>query len=210
MVGRVERGGIDVAIAAREAQVIGSAPRIEPLQPEDMDEEAMGFIHRLLGSIGATHRDFIPEYFRTMIKHPALFQAALDMGTTLFKGKIPPRERELAVLRIGWLCAAPYEWGEHVDIAQRFGVTKEQVERVTQGSAAEGWSELDRAILRGVEELIGDKAIADDTWQILARYWDEPQLLEFPMLVGQYVSTAFLQNSLRMRLAHDNPGLCYR
>jgi len=74
---------------------------------------------------------------------------------------------------------------------------------VTRGSSAPGWTEHEAAILKGVEELLGDQMIADDTWSVLARSWTERQLLEFPTLVGQYVAIAYSQNALRMRL---NPG----
>ncbi len=208
--GVIQSGSISYDIDVREAQVVGSEPRIGPLAPGKIDDDAMAMIVRIRGSIGVKDNSAIPEYFTTMIRHPALFASQLDMGTTLFKGKIPPRARELAVLRIGYLCRAPYEWGEHVDISQRYGVTRDEVERVTQGSSAPGWGELDRAILRGVEELLGDQAISDETWAVLAAHWDAAQLIEFPVLVGQYVATAFLQNTLRMRLAEDNPGLRYR
>ena len=77
-------------------------------------------------------------------------------------------------------------------------------------SLAAGWSVHDAAILRGVEELIANKALSDETWNTLAQSWDEAQLFEFPMMVGQYVAIAFVQNSLRIRLAEDNPGLSHR
>ena len=151
--------------------------------------------------------DKIPDYMRTMVKHPALFRAQMELGTVLFKGLISSRERELAVLRIGWLAGAPYEWGEHVKISQRYGVTLEEIARVQQGSTAPGWSEHEAAILRGVEELMSDYAVSDATWDILAKSWDEAQLLEYPAMVGQYVVTAFVQNTVRSRLAPENPGL---
>jgi hypothetical protein len=78
------------------------------------------------------------------------------------------------------------------------------------GSSAPGWTEHDAAILRAVEELIGEQMISDATWATLARTWNEQQLIEFPMMVGQYVATAFVQNALRIRLAPDNPGLTLR
>jgi hypothetical protein len=56
--------------------------------------------------------------------------------------------------RVGWRCRAPYEWGEHVDIAKRNGVTAVEVERVTAGAYAPGWTAHEMAILRGVDELI--------------------------------------------------------
>jgi hypothetical protein len=67
------------------------------------------------------------------------------------------RDRELAVLRIGWLCRAPYDWGEHVDIGWRCGVTRAEIPQIIAGSAATGWSLHDRAILRGVEELLSNQ-----------------------------------------------------
>jgi alkylhydroperoxidase family enzyme len=206
-----QRSGYDAAaIAAREAEVTGKPQRIEPLQPEEVSGAARELIDRVRASAGAAAATEIPEYFRTMVKHPEIFRCQLELGTVIFKGRLSPRERELAVLRVGWLLRAPYEWGEHVDIAKRYGVSAEEVARVTQGSSAPGWSEHDAAILKGVEELLSEQMISDATWATLARSWDEAQLIEFPMMVGQYVATAYVQNSLRMRLAPDNPGLTYR
>lgn len=208
--GKPETGSISFDIAAREAHVVGSAPRIEAVPNEAIDAESWDLVNRVRAAAGAGPMTAMPEYMRTAIKHPTIFRCQMEMGTAVFQGRIPPRERELAVLRCGWLCRAPFEWGEHVDIAKRYGVTAEEIERVTQGSSAPGWSAHEAAILRGVEELIADQALTDDTWETLAKSWDEQQMFEFPMMVGQYVATAFVQNSIRIRLAEDNPGLSHR
>jgi alkylhydroperoxidase family enzyme len=208
--GKPETGSISFDIAAREAHVVGDGQRIAEVPNEEIGEEAWEMVRRIRASTGAGPIEVMPGYMRTAVKHPAIFRCQMEMGTAIFQGRIPPRERELAVLRCGWLCRAPFEWGEHVDIGKRYGLTTEEVERVTQGSSAPGWSEHEAAILRGVEELIGDQALSDATWEVLAKSWDEQQLFEFPMMVGQYVATAFVQNSLRIRLADDNPGLSYR
>lgn len=208
--GTPQTGSISFDIAAREAHVVGEGPRIAAVPNEEIGEEAWEMVRRIRASTGAGPITVMPAYMRTAVKHPAIFRCQMEMGTAIFQGRIPPRERELAVLRCGWLCRAPFEWGEHVDIGKRYGLTAEEVERVTQGSSAPGWSEHEAAILRGVEELIADQALSDATWDVLAKSWDEQQLFEFPMMVGQYVATAFVQNSLRIRLADDNPGLSYR
>jgi 4-carboxymuconolactone decarboxylase len=206
-----EKSAYDAAaIAARDAEIHGKPPRIAPLSEKELSGDALDLITRLRSSINASAVTEIPEYFRTMVKHPAVFRCALEMGTVIFKGQVPPRDRELAVLRIGWLSRAPYEWGEHVDIGKRNGVTAEEVERVIQGSSAPGWSEHDAAILRAVEELMADHMVSDATWATLAKKFSESQLIEFVTMVGQYVTTGYVQNSLRMRLATDNPGLTYR
>jgi 4-carboxymuconolactone decarboxylase len=200
-------GPIDTDITARQAHVVGKHPRIEAVPDDEVDSESRAVADAIRASAGAGPATIIPEYMRVVIKHPEIFRRQMEMGTTIFRGRLPARERELAILRIGWLTQSPYEWGEHVEIGRRCGLTSEEVERTTQGSAAPGWSEHDGAILRGVEELLADFALSDATWETLAKTWDEPQLIEFPMMVGQYVTTAFIQNSLRIRLAEDNPGL---
>lgn len=208
----VERGEISFDPVERQAQVVGDGPRIAALTGDAVDVSALDMVNAVRAGAGAQSvtPDKIPDYMRTMMKHPELFARQMEMGTTLFEGLIPKRERELAILRIGWLCRAPYEWGQHVDIAKRFGVSAEEVERVTRGSTDPDWTSHDAAILRGVEELIGDQAITSETWDRLARTWNEAQMIEFPMMVGQYVATAYVQNSLRIMLTPDNPGLSHR
>ncbi len=198
------------SIAEREAEITGKPQRIAPLAVDQLDAEATALITAIRLSIGLSPDVEMPEYCLTMLKHPEIFRRQMEMGTAIFKGALPPRERELTVLRVGWLLRAPYEWGEHVDIGKRYGVTADEIERVILGSAAPGWSEHDRAILQGAERLLSDQVISDDTWAVLAKTWDERQLIEFPMIVGQYVATALVQNALRMRLTPTNPGLTHR
>ena len=205
-----QTGSISFDVGARQAHVVGEVPRILPLRNDEMGNEARDLVSRVRASIGSAPIEDVPEYMRTMLKHPSIFRCQMEMGTAVFRGQIPPDERELAILRVGWLCRAPYEWGEHVGIAKRYGLSPEQIERVTRGSSAAGWSDHERAILLGVEELIGDQALSDATWDALSRTWNEAQMIEFTMMVGQYVATAFIQNSLRVRLAPDNPGLTRR
>jgi alkylhydroperoxidase family enzyme len=197
---------VDSDIDAREAEILGKPQRIAGLKPDEFDEDATALVVKIRQSTGAGTSK-IPDVFGLMLRHPGLFRCQLEMGIQMFKGEISPRERELAILRVGWWCRAPFEWGEHVAIAKRYGITSEEVERIRNGSSAPGWSEHERAILRAVEELLSDQMICDATWETLARTWTERQLIEFPMLVGQYFATALQQNSLRVRLGAENKGL---
>jgi alkylhydroperoxidase family enzyme len=198
------------AIAAREAEIVGKPQRVAPLPIERVSQEIWGTVNNIRKAIGLPPATDLPGYSRTMVRHPEIFRLQLEMGTAIFTGKIPARERELAVLRIGWLLRAPYEWGEHVGIGRRYGLTKEEISRVIEGSGASGWTEHEAAILRAVEEMLANQMVSDATWAVLAKTWDEQQLLEFPMMVGQYVCTAIVQNTLRIRLEKGNPGLTHR
>ena len=195
----------------RQQEIVGKPPRIAPLRSDEIGEEAHAFTKRIRAAAGSTVTDKIPEYVATMLRHPALYAKHVALGTELLgNGTLSARQRELAVLRTGWLCGAPYEWGEHVGIAKRAGLTSAEIERVTQGSGAPNWSVEDRAILRSAEELHADAMISDDTWRELESFLDERQRIELPYLIGTYTKVAFLQNALRLRLGQGNPGLAAR
>jgi 4-carboxymuconolactone decarboxylase len=203
--------GTTYDIAAREAQVVGERPRIDPLDESELSPEAQQAAMELRAAFRIPEDGRISESFLMMLHHPELFRAQTTIGIALAGGVIPARERELAVLRNAWICGAPLEWGEHVAIGRkRCGMTAEEVERCTKGSQADGWTDHERAIMKAVEELHADYAIADDTWAELAKTWSNKQLAEFPVLVGSYTMTAMMQNSLRYRLEGENTGLAER
>jgi 4-carboxymuconolactone decarboxylase len=169
----VPTGPIAFDVAARQAHVVGDGPRIEPLPNAGIDQGIWDIVNTIRASAGAGPAAVMPEYMRTMLKHREIFRCQMDLGNVLFNGEIPAPERELAILRCGWLCRAPYEWGQHVAIAKRLKIDDETIARTTQGSSAPGWSEHEAAILRGVEELVADHALSDETWTTLARSWTE-------------------------------------
>lgn len=199
-IGEPKTGRADFDIDARERQVIGDGPRFAPLAEDEISDEAKELVQAIRKAFNVADQASIPDVSLITLRHPGMFRGQMSLGFEVAgKGTIPPRERELAVLRVALLCGAPFEWSEHVDIGRRFGVTDEEIERVVEGSSAEGWGEHDRAVLRGVEELIADRCLSDETWDILAKSWNEQQLLELPMLVGSYFMTALQQNSIRIR-----------
>lgn len=195
---------------ARERQVSSGDQRIEPLAPEDFSPEAQD-IQRQISAFFGSNVQGVPKTAATVAKHPGLYKYQTLLGLELNRnGAIPPREREMVILRTAWLVRSPFEWGEHVTYGKRLGLTSEEIERITQGSSAEGWSEHDRAILRGVEELLGDYAVSDETWATLDKTWDEKQLMEMPGLVGSYTLTAMLFSTLRFGLMPGNEGFKQR
>lgn len=195
--------------AQRMAEITEPRPRLGPVEEAVLEQRTLDVMERLRRIHNTVPRsDEIHDFYGTLARSPAVFTAFLELGTELSSSAtIPPRERELAILRVGWLCGAPYEWGEHVIVARRVGLSEAEIDRVTRGSAAEGWSEGEQAVLKAVEELHADAMITDATWAELARHFDERQLIELPMLVGHYHMTAFVQNALRIQLSPRNRGL---
>ena len=193
---------------AREADILGKPLRIRAMRPDDIDPDTLALIAPPKGY--GTEGE-LPEVFLVMAHNPELLTVHKPMGSYfIVQGKLPPRDRELLILRNAWLCQAPYEWGEHVGIGKRVGITSEEIERVTAGPDAPGWTGHERALLEAVADLHGNAMISDAVWDILARTLSNAQMLEIPSLVGQYQATAYMQNSMRLPLRPGNPGLAAR
>ena len=198
-IGEVPNGTFDFDIEARERQVIGDGPKLPPLGLDEIGEDALAQIRGIQDAFNLPHDTPIPDVSLITLRNPAMFRCQMAMGIELAgNGTIPGRERELAVLRLAWLAGAVFEWSEHVDIGKKFGVTQEEIDRIKHGSSAQGWSEHEAAVLAAVEDCLADQCISDATWEVLAKTYDEKQLLELPMLIGSYLMTAFQQNSLRV------------
>jgi alkylhydroperoxidase family enzyme len=184
---------------------------MQPLPEEEIGGVALRAIENLQAVNNLTTGGPVNPDFATLGRHPELLAAFLDFGLKfLADTALPPRERELAILRTGWLCGAPFEWGEHVIIGKKAGLSSEEIDRVTQGSSAPGWNELDRAVLRACEELHSDSMISDGTWAVLEQHFDDRQLIELPILAGQYHKVAYIQNTMRFRTRECNAGLMAR
>ena len=177
-----------------------NAPRIPPLPPEERDEQAQ----ELLNGVSAAGAP-ASNIFSTLVRHPGLFRRWLPFGGKLLGGgKLPPRDRELLILRTGWLCRAEYEWAQHREISRSIGITDEEIARVRQGAVASGWDPFEATLMRAADELHSDAVIFDATWAALAERYDDKQLIEVLMLVGHYHMIAFTLNSLGVPL---EPGL---
>ena len=164
--------------------------RIAPLPPEERDES----VRQLLAGVVVGGEE--ANIFTTLARHPGLLRNWLPFGGKLFAGRISARERELVILRTGWNCRAEYEWAQHVPMGLAAGLTHEEIDRVREGPDAGGWSADDVLVLTAADELHRDSRIGDKTWSALAARYDEKQLIELPMLVGQYHLVAFALNSL--------------
>ena len=202
----------DDSAREREQSILGKPPQIPPLDPSELSEEARSLTLQFRKAAVLPPEDEPPEYIATMLRHPELLRVHTELALFLMsKGALAPRDRELAVLRTAWLCGSPYEWGEHVALGRRLaGLTSEEIASARIGSTADRLSERDRAIFRSVEEMHEDAKISDETWAALAAHLDDQQLLELPILVGQYHGIAFLLNSTRMRMIEGNEGFSAR
>lgn len=110
------------------------------------------------------------------------------------------------ILRVGWLCGSAYEFGQHTVIGRRAGLTDDEIERVTFGPDAPGWSTEDTVLLQAADELVSDSFVSSETWATLSKGLSTEQLIDLLFTVGQYQMVSALLNTLGVQLDAGVPG----
>ena len=149
----------------------------------------------------------VPEVhlFTVLARHRRLFWPWLPFsGILLRRGRLPGADTEVVILRVGHLRRCEYELQQHRRIALTRGVDAASQAAVFAWPDGQGLSARHQALLAGVDELVGTRGLSEDTWQRLARYLDDRQLIEFVTLVGQYDALAMTLNTLAVPMDYPD------
>jgi len=169
-----------------------TTPRVAPIGKEGRTAEQ----EKMLASR--------PDYniYKTLAHHPELYTRWSGLGQYLLNGStLPPRDREIVILRMGWLCQSPYEWSQHARIAKAdVKMTETEVHRIAVGASAKGWSEFERTLINMVDELRYDTQIGDKTWQALRAKYSIEQTIDAFYTAAQYQLVSMALNSLGVQL----------
>lgn len=178
---------------------MADGPHIPPITDPSPEVAA-----RLATALGGGDRPL--NIFATLAHAPKMLDSVLRMGGFLLSGKgVPPREREIVVLRVGWRAGSVYEFGQHTVIGRRVGLSDEEIARLTVDSL-DGWDEGDRLLVAMADDLHADDKVADATWSGLAERYDEALLVELLVLAGFYRLISGFLNSARVELDPGVPG----
>jgi AhpD family alkylhydroperoxidase len=201
--------------------------RLGPLPEEQWDDRTRAALAALLPPDRRNPRG-AGNALATLARHPDLAEAFLPFNTRLLlRSTLPPRLRELAILRVARRTGCAYEWAHHVRIAAKAGLSEAEIEAAGNGKAigpgeaserneTGGNSvtdvmgggelarpELDGAVVRAVDELAEGCNLSDRTWSTLAAHLDERQLMDLVFTVGAYVLLAMAFNTFGVEPEHE-------
>lgn len=173
-----------------------SKARISPLSDAEM---------------GADHKEALKDFgpnilniFRTLVRAPKALTRFNAWGGYVLsrRNDLPAREREIVILRTGYLCKSGYEFTQHTRIGLESGLTEAEIEAVKRGPDA-GWSAADAALIRATDELHADQFISDSTWNTLKSHFTEKQCMDVVFTTGQYTQVSMMLNTFGVQL---DPG----
>ena len=178
-----------------------SEPRVPALGDEELDEKAQELMRPFVA------RGNVLNIFRTLANHPDLARRWMVFANHILgKSTLSVRDRELVILRIGYLCQSGYEWGQHVLISREAGMSEEEIRSAKTGPDTPGLSELDRLMLTATDELHADAHVSDATWRSLSTHLSRQQMMDLVFTVGQYNLVSMALNSFGVQADEGLPG----
>ena len=171
-----------------------TSPRIAPVDMDHLDEDQREALKVFTG------RPL--NIFRTLARAPKALTRFLDWGNYVLsrRNSLPAREREIVILRTGWLCRSGYEFTQHRVIGLREGLTSEEIDRIKLDAGTPGWGAADKALIRATDELHADQFIGDGAWAELRQHFDQKQCMDLVFTVGQYTQVSMMLNTFGVQL----------
>ena len=167
--------------------------RIAPMTDAEMGEEHKEALKDFKGPI--------LNIFRTMVRSPKALTRFNAWGGYVLsrRNDLPEREREIVILRVGYLCKSGYEFTQHTRIGLQSGLTADEIERIKKGAGA-GWSAADAVLIKAADELHADQFITDATWAELGQHYSQKQCMDVVFTVGQYTQVSMMLNTFGVQL----------
>ncbi len=171
--------------------------RIAPLTPDEWTPEVREFLEATIGAEKAATFN-MPL---TFARHPQLSRAIFEFSRNVQgSAEIPPRLREIIIMRVAWLNRIDYVWGQHNQMMRRLGMGEEHIQAIKVGADDPLWSADERSVLRAVEELVRTRELTDAAWKALSDRFSVKQILDILAVLGQYAMLALLFNAVGLQL----------
>jgi len=136
--------------------------------------------------------------FRMVANAETAFRPWLRLGGALLSSlELDARLRELAILRVGQLERAEYEWVQHVPIARSVGATDAEIAAIERDDVeSEDLDAATRAVLRFTTEAVRDVRVSDEALaEVRERGLSPRQVVELLLVISYYMGVARVAES---------------
>jgi uncharacterized peroxidase-related enzyme len=142
---------------------------------------------------------------RAMAHAPEACRDFLRMANKLlFKSRLDPRLRELAILRVSRLTKARYEREQHETIARGLAMTDLQIDAVKKWQGSKHFDKREQAVLQYTDELTQEIRAKNSTFKKLQAFLSEREIVELTLTIGFYNMVSRFLEALEVDL-DDKP-----
>jgi alkylhydroperoxidase family enzyme len=160
------------------------AARLPYISREELPEE-----HRDIfdGISKARNGAPVGNIFRTIANAPELLRRFNVLGGALRnRTELDSKLRELALMTVGRLANAEYEFVHHWNISLQVGVKREQLEHLADFEKSPLFNDQERAVMRYAAEATENVKVSDATFNALRGFLDNRRIMELVMNVAFY------------------------
>jgi alkylhydroperoxidase family enzyme len=157
--------------------------RLPYLNREDLSEKDREIFDRLIEE----RKNPVGNIFRMLAHTPKLLRRFLALGGELRNGtELDPKLRELALMTVGRLTEAEYEFTHHWNLARHVGVSREQLEHLDDFETSPLFNDQERLVMRYALEATMNVHVSDATFEALRKSLDTRRLMELVQNVAFY------------------------
>jgi 4-carboxymuconolactone decarboxylase len=186
------------------------APKAPSYRLTDPTEEQMSPPQRALrdaifaGPRGVRKRLNGP--FAIWLQAPEFGDLAQRLGAHVrFNTALSPRLSEFAILCVGAIWKAQYEWFAHAPMAEKAGVKPQSIKDIKAGRLPKGAPKDEQAIYEFVKELHRTRRVSDRTYKRVHAFLGDSAMVELVGILGYYSLISMTLNVFRAQLPDDAP-----
>jgi len=128
------------------------------------------------------------------------------LDSLFFHGKLPPRARELVILRIGWRAHSEYVFCNHVRISREIAIPDAEILGVREPERCTEYSATDRRLIDLADEIYDTARVAPATWAALEAAFTPEEMVELVLVAGLWRAIAGFVNTAGTPLDSDTPS----
>ena len=148
---------------------------------------------------------------RVLVNSPNCRRAGLYMANFIrHESRLDPRIKELAIMTVGYLVRAPYEWSHHVILGKDFGVSDEDMAELVEYLEGRP-TKLDDKVLAAVDaarEITQKVDLSDRNFEALRAFLNNEELVDLIVTISHYNAMVRVLAALRVDIEDEYlPGL---
>ncbi|MGE0826432.1 MAG: carboxymuconolactone decarboxylase family protein [Candidatus Binatia bacterium] len=172
--------------------------RVPYLEREQVGKEAQALYDSFTTQFRVNR---VPNVVKALSNSPKLASRVFPLANYFMnESTLDPRVRELAVLILMKRLDCEYGFARHIDIAQRTGISREQIDNISAYDKSSLFSADDQLILRYADDLTVKGRVDDDLYARVQALIGKESILELTAATAFWNMMARNLNALQVEL----------
>jgi len=143
----------------------------------------------------------VRNVFSMMAHATTLAPPVFEFTNVLFKGmQLDARLRQVAILRVGYLCESQYEVYHHEKAGRAAGLSAEEMNALKKGAAQQCLGPKETGVARFAEEMTLQVKASEQAFAAVRAFLSEREIVELTLVVGFYNMVARFLETLEIEI----------